>query len=356
MRRGAVAFSRIVMVLVAVWMSALFAPGISRAEPKPEPGPEPAKVVVGAFIHDIQEVDLEAGSFVMDFYIWMRWKDPAIDPTDSIEPMNSNGMENTTTSSTGGVTGKALHPAPRVMPDGSLYNEFRYQGVFSRKMNLEKFPFDEQTLLVFLEDQDQDTRYLEFVPDTTPIAISKSVTIPGYRIGMPTLTVAPHLYPTNFGDISAPKELKYSRIIIRVPVDRDVLPYMVKIMLPIMIVILITSLIYIMPARFEESRAAVGVTAMLTIVALQWSTDADLPSVEYLTMLDLIYILSMLYILVAMGYTVVASRRSKADAAEAIMSSLDRKMGIASLAIYVVLIAVTVIMYLQHQHADLLIE
>ena len=99
---------------------------------------------------------------------------------------------------------------------------------------------------------------------------------------------------------------------------RDVLPYLVKLVLPIFIVILITSLIYLLPARLEEARTGIGVTAMLTIVALQWTTDASLPSVEYLTMLDLVYIVSMVYILGAMVYTVLASRRNRQEMAEAL--------------------------------------
>lgn len=326
------------MVLFAVWLPVLAASAPAGAAPE--------KVTVGAFIHDVQEIDLETGSFVMDFYLWLRWKNPAVDPTDSLEVMNSNAFENTTTSSTGGVMGKALYPEPRDMPDGSKYMAYRYQGVFSRKMDLAKFPFDAQDLLIYFEDQDQDTRFLEFVPDATPVAISPTVTIPGYEIGTPTLTVEEQAYPTNFGDVSAPSELTYSRIVLELPVTRDVLPYLVKIMLPITIVILITSLIYILPSRFEDARTGIGVTAMLTMVALQWSTDSDLPSVEYLTMLDLVYILSMLYILVAMGYAVFASRRSQKDAAEADLTKLDRRVGVISLVAYVVLIATTMVSYL----------
>jgi len=142
--------------------------------------------------------------------------------------------------------------------------------------------------------------------------------------------------------------VSYSRIIVTIPMEREVLPYLVKLMLPIFIVVLITSLIYIIPARLEEARAGIGVTAMLTIVALQWSTDSSLPSVEYLTMLDMIYIIAMFYILIAMGYTVLASRRNKSDAAEALVTQLDRRVGITTLVLYVVLTAVTMIFYVQH--------
>lgn len=121
-------------------------------------------------------------------------------------------------------------------------------------------------------------------------------------------------------------------------------------MLPIFIVILITSLIYLLPARLEEARTGIGVTAMLTIVALQWTTDASLPSVEYLTMLDLVYIVSMVYILAAMVYTVLASRRNRQEMAEALSGALDRRVGIISLVAYLVILGLTLAYYLSQRY------
>lgn len=336
------------LAVLTVWLAPLCVPAVAHADTGPD------KVTVGAFIYDIQDIDLAADSFTADLYIWFRWKGPRVDPSDSMEPMNSNATQNTTTSQTGGVTGKPLYPAPIDMPDGSKYQAFRYQGVFSKKMSLERYPFDVQNLTIVFEDQNEDTRSLVYVPDSTPVEISPAVTMPGYQIGTPTLTVVAHEYPTNFGDISAPKDLKYSRILIEIPVDRDPLPYMVKIILPILIVVLITSLIYILPARMEDARAGIGITAMLTIVALQWTTDSNLPSVEYLMMLDVIYIVSLLYVLVAMGYTVVASRRNRHEMAEALTRSLDRRMGIWSLLVYIVLIALTIAFYLSYHRAEMI--
>ena len=334
-------------------LAALLVGLIASAMPAPAHAEEaaPQQVIVGAYINDIQELDTERGTYTIDFYMWFRWKDPQVDPTDSIEVMNSNAMENTTSSATGGVSGRPFPSEPRVMPDGSKYQGFRYQGVFSKNMDLHRFPFDIQRLNVLLEDVNQNNLELEFVPDTTPVTINEQVTIPGFQIGTPTLTVVSHKYPTAFGDLTAPPTPTYSRIVLAVPVARDALPYLVKIMLPIFIVVLITSLIYMIPARLEEARTGIGITAMLTMVALQWTTDADLPSVEYLMMVDVIYIVSMAYILFAMGYTVFASRRSTQESAEAVLQALDRRMGITSLVLYVVVIAIVVTWYLTHYRA-----
>lgn len=350
------ALARVLLVLVAAWAIPLGLTASVGAAPDPGPSPGPGagpdKVTVGAFINDVQDIDLVSENFTADFYLWMRWSNPAIDPSLTLESMNSEGTLNSTSSSTGGVVGKPIYDQPLDMPDGTKYQALRFQGVFSRKMNLEKYPFDTQVLEMVFEDQRSNATQLEFVPDSPPVTKNQgpSMTIPGYQVGNPILIVAPHVYPTNFGDISARANIPYSRIVIALPVTRDVLPYLVKLVLPIFIVVLITSLIYLLPARLEDARAGIGITAMLTIVALQWDTDASLPSVEYLTMLDLVYIVSMIYILAAMVYTVLASRRNRQEMAQALSGALDRRVGFISLVAYLAILGFTLMYYLSRSY------
>ena len=339
---------RLVQLLTFV-LAAAGAVGLGMAAPA-HAQESPDKVTIGIYINDIQEIDLASNSFTGDFYLWLRWRDPEMDPSVTIEAMNSTARDNSTSSSSGGVVGKPLYAEPLDMPDGSKYMVLRFQGVFSKEYNLERYPFDVQNLLFVFEDERLTSDQLEFVPDATPVTINGDVSLPGYLVGKPRMEVVSNKYPTNFGDISGPPTVTYSQVVVTVPMTRDVLPYLVKLMLPIFIVVLITSLIYVIPARLEEARAGIGVTAMLTVVALQWSTDSSLPSVEYLTMLDLIYLIAMFYILIAMSYTVIASRRNKYDAAEALITQFDRRVGITALILYIILTAGTMLFYLQRFH------
>jgi len=337
---------RILLVLAAVGMVPLALPAAAHADTGPD------RVTVGVFINDLQDIDLSSENFTVDFYLWMRWKNPAIDPSITIESMNSEGTQNTTSSPTGGISGEPLYDSPTDMPDGSKYQVLRFQGVFSRKMNLEKYPFDTQVVEMVFEDKRNDATKIEFVPDTNPVTVNDggAMSIPGYVLGKPSLIIVPHKYPTNFGDLTANANTPYSRVVVALPVTRDVLPYLVKLVLPIFIVVLITSLIYLLPARLEEARAGIGITAMLTIVALQWNTDSSLPSVDYLTMLDVTYIVSMIYILAAMAYTVLASRRNRAEMAQALTAKLDRRVGLVSLVVYLAILGLTLTYYLSHHY------
>jgi hypothetical protein len=48
----------------------------------------PAKVVVGAYINDIQELDFKTNSYAVDLYVWFGWKAPDLDPSKTMEFMN----------------------------------------------------------------------------------------------------------------------------------------------------------------------------------------------------------------------------------------------------------------------------
>ena len=360
-RRLPAALTRMLLALIAVLAIPLGLPASAHANPGPGPVPGPDTVTVGVYINDLQDIELSSENFTADIYLWMKWKNPKIDPSTTIESMNSQGYQNTTSSPTGGLAGELTYQsdtgasAPVDLPDGSKYQVLRYQGVFSRKMSLKKYPFDTQVIEMVFEDKVSDSTQLQYVPDTNPITVndSGSMTIPGYVFGKPSLQVVGHKYPTNFGDPRANADTPYSRIIVALPVTRDVLPYLVKIVLPIFIVVLITALIYLLPARLEESRTDIGVIAMLTLVALQWNSDSSLPSVEYLTLMDIVYIISMVYVLAAMAYAVLASRRNRAEMAEALSVSLDRRVGIISLLAYLAILAITLIYYL-NQHYNVL--
>ena len=85
--------------MAAAWALPLALPAQARADTGAD------KVIVGAYIKDIQDIDLQSESFTLDFYLWFRWKNPAINPASTVETMTSNGFQNTTTSTTGGVVG-----------------------------------------------------------------------------------------------------------------------------------------------------------------------------------------------------------------------------------------------------------
>lgn len=247
----------------------------------------PERVTIGAYINDIQEIDLRTHSYRMDVYVWFRWHDAAFNPWKTAEFMNAyNPNDHTRT---------PLYEAPQKMPDGSLYMAVRHQGEFSVKFPLQKYPFDHQILSLDIEDSVSPSNAFIYVADT--VTMNKNIYLPGYNTKAPILKISDYPYPTNFGDISQSTTPSYSRAIFGVPVQRPYMATGAKIFLPVILVIVCTALIFFVHPSYIEGRLGVAITALLTLVALQLTTASSLPEVDYLLMTDKIYLLSYLFII-----------------------------------------------------------
>jgi hypothetical protein len=200
--------------------------------------------------------------------MWFKWKNPDIDPSRSFEFMNAFELW-------GHILAYETEE-PEKLPDGSLYQVVRNQGKFNAKLPLGRYPFDTQDLVVAIENTTADNSEVVFVPDRRPIALSEDLTLPGWKFEEPSLEVVGNRYATDFGDPSADDPV-YSRVLISVPVVRPTGPYAVKLLLPMLLVALTAALALSVHPRYVEGRIGIGITALLTLVALQLTTNSSLP-------------------------------------------------------------------------------
>jgi hypothetical protein len=282
------------------------------------PSPHGAEqVIVGAYINDIQELDFRANNYIVDFYIWFRWRSPQLDPPKTMEFMNRYAS--------GDNVREPLYDKPKEMPDGSFYSIIRYQGRFSTKFGLEKYPFDTQSLTVVMEDTISANKQQVFVPDgERPVMLDPVITLPGFTVGEPTMSITPNTYPTSFGDLAEPDLKTYSRITVTVPVTRPIVAMSLKTFVPIALIVACAALVFFVRPRYVEGRIGLGITALLTLVALQLTSGASLPDVDYLMMLDKIYLLAYLFVILALARVVLNSWRSEDLEVEVATSRADR--------------------------------
>lgn len=229
---------------------------------------KPTEVRVGALVNDIQQLDLQTHSYNVDLYMWFKWDNPDIDPSRSFEFMNAFEL-----------WGHILtyeSEEPETLPDGSQYQVLRNQGKFNAKLPLQRYPFDTQDLVVAIENTTADNSEVVFVPDRRPIALSDDLTLPGWKFEEPTLEIVGNRYATDFGDETSDDPV-YSRVLINVPVVRPRGPYATKLFLPMLLVALTAALALSVHPRYVEGRIGIGITALLTLVALQITSNSACP-------------------------------------------------------------------------------
>ncbi len=296
------------------------------AEPVPATPSGPNEVTVGVYINDIQQLDLTTHSYAMDFYVWLRWKNADINPSASLEYMNPFQLW--------GHVATPLYEEPQDLADGSKYMAIRHQGQFNSKLPLEKYPFDEQSLIFEFEDNSAGADAQVFVPDQVPVTLNPELTLPGYVIGKPVLTVASKPYPTNFGDTRLTKLEPYSRVTVMVPVHRPTMTYAIKTILPLFLVAICASLIFFIHPNYVEARIGLGITALLTLVALQLTTNSQLPEVDYLMMIDMLFFAAYLFVIASMAQAVRTSWLAHRSEDSAAIASDRKAIGVLGIAYF----------------------
>lgn len=247
------------------------------------------EVLVGVYVENIQVIVPETNSFLGDVYVWYRWTNPDLRPYETVEFMNLYEAWQ--------LVSWSAQEEPRDQPDGTLYYAMRHQGAFNSTLELRNYPFGTQYLKVILEDFESEADAQRFVTDPSSLGIDPEITLPGYDIGRPTIAISEFAYGTNFGDLDNSPDERYSRATVTIPVSHPVITNVIKYLVPIILVVIASSLIFQIPPNMVEARIGLSITALLTLVAMQWSSMDGLPLMSYLTLLDTLYLVSLLFIL-----------------------------------------------------------
>jgi len=270
--------------------------------------PVPDVVKVGAFVNNIQVLDLRTHTYEIDAYIWFRWCNPDLDPATTMEFMNPSDLW--------GLMVLPNYEEPEEQPDGSLHQVLHIQGKFSTKMPLYDYPFDKQFIGPAFEDTVSDKSVLVYeVDDVGGVRMNHLLTLPGYVLGQPRIEITDFSYDTNFGDLRAGKAV-YSRAQVFVPLTRPLMSQLTLLFVPLISVMLTATLMFVLGTYWTDSRVAVGTTALLTIVALQLTYNQEFSDVGYLMLMDKVYLASYLYVIAGLAVVVKTSPASYEAAAE----------------------------------------
>lgn len=225
------------------------------------------------------------------------------------------------------------------MPDGPYYGIIREQGRFSAKFGFEKYPFDKQTLQVVFEDQVASVAVQSYVIQDAGVEMNPDITLPGYKVGTPRFVISPHKYPTNFGDFSLAENETYSRATIEIPVSRPLVTVSIKTFVPILLIIMRSTLVLFVRPSFVEGRIGVAITALLTLVALQLTASASLPDVDYLMLIDKAYHASYSFIIAALTRVVATSGGAAGGGMEDRIARGDKRWALFLVVLYMVVLA-----------------
>ena len=290
-----------VAALLLVTSRASAAPGCPAP---PETPHAPQVAVVGLYLNQIASVDVKANTFLADFYLWFRWSGD-IDPTQTFELPNA--IEPWSFSKDVVYKDASGAAKPDVLPDGCKFQQFHVQGRFAHPFDLTSYPLDRQQLSIRVEDARYDDETLVYQADEKDTKVDAAMRTPGFLVRSSGAEVLHHSYGSPMGDTRL-KSLRSSQFRFRVELARPLVGYLSKTLVPIGFILLSTVLIFFISLSYFEGRIGLAVTTLISAVALQLTTSADLPQIGYLVLIDKLYNLSYVIILFSMFESTLAVR------------------------------------------------
>lgn len=266
---------------------------------------KPQVVKVGVFVVNISELDLKAGTYVVDCYVWFLWKGK-LSPS-SFEIMN------------GSETTKERN---FYQSYGNLkYAVYRCRSTLSSSFDFTAYPLDRHTLNMHIEDAQYDERELVYEADRANSKMAPEVSLSGWQVEPLLGTVRTWVYPTTYGDptLTAGHESRYSRLVVDIPIHHSSWAIYLKSFLALFISVGIAFLaVFIYPSELE-ARLGLGVAAVFGAVSSQILIAQNLPETPAFTLADRIHIAAYFFIFLALTISVFAyylcEKRDKAEVA-----------------------------------------
>lgn len=237
-------------------------------------------VHVGVYLNHIDKIDVKAQTFYAEFYLNMKWK--GNHSANNFEFMNANNSE--------------TFFLQEWTDKDTNWLACKVRGTFRCKMDVSNFPLDEQKLIIQLGD-------FVWIEDSLTYVVNPSVTGRYKEIYSAEWDILD--YSANVVEF---KEMgdKYSVLECSINVERRTTSFLIKILIPILIVMGVSMLNLFIDKKQLEACVGLGVTSLLSIIALYFSISDSLPDVNYATTVDKMMMGSYLVIFITMVEIVYA--------------------------------------------------
>lgn len=222
--------------------------------------------------------------------------------------------------------------------DGSIEYEEKFTIQLEAHYDLRKFPFDRQVLEIEIESFAWSSDYLVFHLQKEKIGFSTDFEIPEWH------TVAYHT------EVESVKEIRdrapFSEVMIKIEVVRQYGYYVWKILMPLVLIVLISWVVFWMIGEGLSDRMGISFTAILTIVAYQFLISGSLPRIAYFTFMDSMLTISLVLIVLTIFENVFVNSMNSQKKQESAIK-IDKTCRWAFPLIYGVSFAILALIYLR---------
>jgi len=167
---------------------------------------------------------------------------------------------------------------------------------------LNEFPFDVQTIDLVLVAVDMIHRnYIHIKP------LHDKAGYIGDSFSLPDWDIVEHSFTTvSYKPIST--VAGEPAVSFKVMVKRKLGYYWLHIILPLIFIVIMSMTIFWIPPRQQGVQVGISTTSMLTLIAYKFAISGSIPSVSYLTQLDIFILVSTVLVFFALIHSIVTAQ------------------------------------------------
>jgi hypothetical protein len=222
----------------------------------------PIDVRVGLLLANVRNYDIQRGSFEADFYLTYT----SDRPMPTMDPTFTNGKMD----------------AKEVMAETPTFKMYRFLGTFTAPPDVRNYPFDEQQLVIEVEDDDNGTDQVRLIADKKHTNLDLGFEVPGWE----TRSIAGRVVVHNFPDRFDHDDLYYSRYEFTLGLQRYGTSAVFTVFVPAIVIVLISLTGLWFPREELEVRSNATTPMLAAAVLFHFSLTQQLPATAYLTRAD----------------------------------------------------------------------
>ena len=242
-------------------------------------GPVPVRVTVDVL--DLDDVDSVKQSFEANVYYEARWRDARLahgGPGERAMPLSSVWHPRLQFLNQQRVL-QTLPEVVEVSPDGEVLYRQRVWGPFSQPLDVEDFPFDEQTFDLLLVPAGFEPDEVRLIADPErPSDMAPSFSVADWRVDE---------FHAGGEEYEFASGLPVPIFHVRLLAERQSAYFVLKVIVPLLLIVGMACTVFWMDPRNASIQIGVATTSMLTLIAYRFAMSGFAPPVPYLTRMDI---------------------------------------------------------------------
>lgn len=302
--------------------------------PQPEGGGA-TRVHVAMGLLDVDEIDGADQNLTVNLVIQARWDDPRLahpGPGDLVLPLQDVWHPELLFVNQQRIWSTFPRVA-RVAPSGMVEFRQRVWGPFSQPLDFREFPFDRQDLEMRVGAFGFRPHEIVFEADPeAPSGLASAFSLPDWGV------TGWHLDFTPYDPLAGGRgTASFAMVLV---VDRYASHYLWKVILPLILIVAMSSIVFWIDPREGGTQIGVSTTSMLTLIAYRFAVGSQIPAVPYLTRMDHFILGSTLLVFAALVQAVMTSVMHSKNQAER-ARRFDRICRVLFPAVFLVMVYVT---------------